>query len=490
MSFSFSTARLNVDELRQNLTEPSCGGFSSFEGWVRDHNEGKSVSKLEYEAYEALAIKEGERIVAEALDKFEITKAECVHSLGALEIGDLAVWVGVSAAHRDAAFKACRYIIDQVKIRVPIWKKEHYPDGDSGWVNCEHCHTHGQSWQSDYSRQMRLPQIGESGQKRLAESSVLIIGAGGLGCPAISYLGGAGVGKLGIVDSDRLEASNLHRQTIFSATDLGEYKAVLAANFAQAINPAIETRPYTRRLSPEEILAVFKQYDVILDCTDNLTSKQLISDASVLSEKPVITASVYQYEGQLQVFGAKDESICFRCVWPDAHSQTAVLNCEESGVLGPVPGILGCLQALEALKILLGFQDTLGNDMLLINLLNFESRRIKTRQKQDQDEHACRKVIDLSVYAVEDQLELEFNTLGDAVAAGMTVVDIRDTEEISALPLTSAIELNRGELDWQTDGPRYLLVCSRGIRSKAMANQLKQRGISAYSLRGGANALS
>ncbi|MEM7282949.1 MAG: molybdenum cofactor biosynthesis protein MoaE, partial [Pseudomonadota bacterium] len=138
MSFEFSTSTIDGEQLKQSLMSPYCGGYSSFEGWVRDHNEGHSVSKLEYEAYEALAVKEGECILQEAIDKFDIKEASCVHRVGALDIGDMAVWVGVSAAHRDAAFKACRYIIDQVKVRVPIWKKEHYLDGDSGWVNCEH----------------------------------------------------------------------------------------------------------------------------------------------------------------------------------------------------------------------------------------------------------------------------------------------------------------------------------------------------------------
>ncbi len=125
--------------LRDTLTNPESGGYTSFEGWVRNHNEGHQVNRLEYEAFEALAVKEGERIVAEAIERFGIERAACVHRVGSLEIGDMAVWVGASARHRDEAFRACRYIIDEVKHRVPIWKKEHYENGDSGWVNCERC---------------------------------------------------------------------------------------------------------------------------------------------------------------------------------------------------------------------------------------------------------------------------------------------------------------------------------------------------------------
>ena len=138
---SFSFVRGSVISANQagTLRDPACGGYVSFEGWVRNHNEGRDVLRLEYEAYETLGVKEGERILREAEERFPIEHAACVHALGSLELGDMAVWVGVSSHHRDAAFAACRYIIDEVKHRVPIWKKEHYTDGDSGWVNCEAC---------------------------------------------------------------------------------------------------------------------------------------------------------------------------------------------------------------------------------------------------------------------------------------------------------------------------------------------------------------
>lgn len=137
--FQFVRAPLQPAEHLAELRDPSCGGYVSFEGWVRNHNEGREVQRLEYEAYESLGVKEGERILQEAAERFPIQHAACVHALGNLELGAMAVWVGVSSHHRDAAFAACRYIIDEVKHRVPIWKKEHYVDGDSGWVNCEAC---------------------------------------------------------------------------------------------------------------------------------------------------------------------------------------------------------------------------------------------------------------------------------------------------------------------------------------------------------------
>jgi molybdopterin synthase catalytic subunit len=134
---------IDAQTLKATLSNPGAGGFCVFEGWVRNENEGRTVQRLEYEAYEPLVISEGERVLGEALQRFSFLEARCVHRTGLLEIGDMAVWVGVASAHRDEAFKACRYIIDELKIRLPIWKKEHYVEGDSGWVNCEHCAQHG-----------------------------------------------------------------------------------------------------------------------------------------------------------------------------------------------------------------------------------------------------------------------------------------------------------------------------------------------------------
>ena len=135
--------RIRPDELRDELLDDAAGAYTSFEGWIRNVNEGQQVLRLEYESYAPLAITEGEKVVQEALDKFGVLHAHCVHRVGLLEIGECAVWVGVTSGHRDEAFKACRYIIDEVKVRLPIWKKEHYVDGHSGWVNCERCATHG-----------------------------------------------------------------------------------------------------------------------------------------------------------------------------------------------------------------------------------------------------------------------------------------------------------------------------------------------------------
>ena len=138
-----SSSPISPSDLQASLTDRAAGGYCAFEGWVRNENEGHTVERLEYEAYEPLAIVEGEKVLAEARERFGILGARCVHRVGMLELGDCAVWIGVASKHRDEAFKACRYIIDEIKVRLPIWKKEHYTDGNSGWVNCERCAQHG-----------------------------------------------------------------------------------------------------------------------------------------------------------------------------------------------------------------------------------------------------------------------------------------------------------------------------------------------------------
>jgi molybdopterin synthase catalytic subunit len=141
MRFRITQTAIDTQDARSELQTLGAGGYVSFEGWVRDHNEGREVTRLEYESFQELAVKEGERIIADALRRFPVKHALCIHRMGSLKLGELAVWVGVSSAHRGEAFEACRFIIDEVKHRVPIWKKEHYRSGDSGWVNCERCAT-------------------------------------------------------------------------------------------------------------------------------------------------------------------------------------------------------------------------------------------------------------------------------------------------------------------------------------------------------------
>jgi sulfur-carrier protein adenylyltransferase/sulfurtransferase len=533
-SFRFSRTPIAVASLRAELADPTCGGYTSFEGLVRNHNEGMSVRHLEYEAFEPLAVKEGERIVAEAIKRFGIERAACVHRIGDLAIGEMAVWVGASARHRDEAFRACRYIIDEVKHRVPIWKKEHYENGDSGWVNCERCaapgaeladaaqaghrhvHTHDHPHPSappnsprtvrapDYSRQMALKEVGARGQGKLRASRVLVVGCGGLGVPVISYLAGAGIGCLGLVDGDRLEASNLHRQTMYALADVGKLKADLAAARVKALNPEVETRIHAVRLDAINAPDIVSQYDLVIDCTDNFSTKFLLNDVCVQQRLPVIFSSVYQYEGQLQVVRPDRDGSCLRCIWPEATRDGIVGNCAEAGVLGPVPGTFGSLQAFEALKLLLDLPGQLGQELLVLDLLTMSISRVRTKRAATCPDHA-RTALARAQSAAKNQshprgqtqtnelpLEVDFASLEEAQAAGFKIVDIREPHELARTPTPARnarhlpmAALLHGAPPFNPEG-NTLLVCATGRRSLAATQELRSRGMTAVtSLRGG-----
>ena len=512
-TFRFSSTPLDESALRAELSDPACGGYAAFEGWVRNHNEGLRVRRLEYEAFEPLAIKEGERILAEAIARFGVERAACVHRIGALEIGEKAVWVGVAARHRDEAFRACRYIIDEVKHRVPIWKKEHYENGDSGWVNCERCaqhtqhsghahdaHRHEPAPAPDYSRQMALKEVGPAGQERLRRAAVLVVGCGGLGVPVMTYLAAAGVGCVGLVDGDRLEASNLHRQTLYSLADVGRSKVELAAARLLALNPEVNVRTHPVRLDAACAAEIIRPYSLVIDCTDNFASKFLLNDTCVRLGKPVIFSSVYQYEGQLQVVRPERGGACLRCVWPEATRDGLVGNCAEAGVLGPVPGTFGSLQALEALKLLLDLPGQLADELLMLDLLSLRITRVRTRRADDCPDHAARPAAAGNTgpaHAAATAIELAFDPLQEALAEGFEVVDIREPHELArvATPCAAARHLPVAQLLHGpaaiSPGGKYLLVCASGKRSLAAAQELRARGYEeVFSLQGGIAALT
>lgn len=230
-----------------------------------------------------------------------------------------------------------------------------------------------------YSRHIILGEIGGRGQKKLLNSKVFLVGAGGLGSPAAFYLAAAGVGKLGIVDNDDVDHSNLQRQILHSSKDVGFPKALSAKATLEALNPDVEVIPYMQRLTSENIMDIIKNYDVILDGSDNFPTRYLVNDACVLMGKPLSHGSIFKFEGQATTI-VPGETACYRCLFETPPPADMVPSCQEAGVLGVLPGIIGCIQATEVVKLLLGKGELLKGKLLLYNALTMEFNKVRIRK--------------------------------------------------------------------------------------------------------------
>ena len=230
-----------------------------------------------------------------------------------------------------------------------------------------------------YSRHFLLDTIGMAGQEKLKKSRILVVGAGGLGCPVLQYLTAAGVGTLGIMDGDVVDKTNLQRQILYSTKDIGKSKALCAKERLQLLNPYIDFQVYTKFLTSENALEIFKQYDVIVDGSDNFQTRYLANDAAVLTHKPLVFGAIFQFEGQVSVFNYKG-SATYRCLFPEPPKPGSVPNCSEVGVLGVLPGIIGCLQANEALKIICGLKGVLSGKLLSFNALTLSQNLISFKK--------------------------------------------------------------------------------------------------------------
>jgi molybdopterin/thiamine biosynthesis adenylyltransferase/rhodanese-related sulfurtransferase len=231
-----------------------------------------------------------------------------------------------------------------------------------------------------YSRHILIPEVGEAGQLKLLESRILLIGAGGLGSPASLYLAAAGVGKLGIIDDDRVDDSNLQRQIVHSTQELGELKAESAKRTIEALNPDVEVVPYIERLSSENIDRILDDgWDVIVDGTDNFPTRYLVNDAAVFHDIPLVYGSIYRFEGQVSVFKPQ-VGPCYRCLFPEPPPPEMAPSCSEGGVLGVLPGIIGSLQANEALKLALGIGEPLIGRLLLFDALETEFNEVTIKR--------------------------------------------------------------------------------------------------------------
>lgn len=232
---------------------------------------------------------------------------------------------------------------------------------------------------SRYGRHLILPEVGEKGQAKLLDSKVLLIGAGGLGSPTAMYLAAAGVGTLGIIDMDVVDASNLQRQILHNTDRVGEPKVASARKTLEALNPDVNVRTYEERLTSANALELFADYDVIADGTDNFATRYLVNDACVLLKKPNVHGSIFRFEGQATVF-APFEGPCYRCLYPAPPPPGMAPSCAEAGVLGVLPGIIGCVQAMETIKLLLGQGDPLIGTLLTFDAMGMSFRRLKLRR--------------------------------------------------------------------------------------------------------------
>ena len=315
-----------------------------------------------------------------------------------------------------------------------------------------------------YLRHILLEEIGEAGQLKLKQAKVLVIGAGGLGCPALQYLTAAGVGKIGIIDDDLVDASNLQRQILFSEKNVGEPKVIAAKNRLQEMNSSIEIVAYNERLTAKNGLNLFSGYDIIVEGSDNFTTKYLANDAAVLTNKPLVFGSIFKFDGQISVFNFKNGPT-YRCLFPEPGSAEEMPSCSEVGVLGILPGIIGNLQANEVLKMILEIGNVLSGKLLLFDALEMQAQILPFSKNSD--------------VVVTKLKEIDFSCRTNAIDTlsyqeyvkspnSYTLLDVRNPEERAAfdigglhIPLAE-LQKRYGEIAFEDN---LLLYCASGMRS-------------------------
>jgi sulfur-carrier protein adenylyltransferase/sulfurtransferase len=360
-----------------------------------------------------------------------------------------------------------------------------------------------------YSRHILLPEVGLAGQKRLRDAKVLLVGAGGLGAPTSLYLAAAGVGRIGLVDFDAIELSNLQRQVLYTTADVGRPKLETAKRRLEALNPNVEVVPHGGRLTADQAMDVLRPYDIIVDGTDNFPTRYLVSDAAVLLGKPYVYGSIYRFEGQVSVFDAK-RGPCYRCLYPEPPPPDMTPSCGEAGVLGVLPGLIGLLQATETVKLVLGIGEPLIGRLVLYDALALQFRELRLAKNP-----AC---VLCSPTATQKGL-IDYPAFCGLPAAGTTpkvgvpeispeelaaelrsaepplVIDVREPDEWSLGHLATARLIPKDELlehvDELTSAREIVLYCRSGNRSGQSTRQLLELGFAhVKSLRGGINAWS
>lgn len=357
-----------------------------------------------------------------------------------------------------------------------------------------------------YSRHLILPEVGLSGQKKLKAASVLLVGSGGLGSPVALYLAAAGVGRIGVVDYDRVEESNLQRQILHGADDLNRPKVESARKRMLSINPFIQVDTYNEVFSSANAEEIAAPYDILVDGTDNFPTRYLINDLAVLTRKPYVYGAIFRFEGQASVFAAGNAP-CYRCLFPDPPPPDSVPSCAEGGVLGVLPGTIGSIQATETIKLILGIGESLAGRLLLYDALTMSFESVQLRKnpacKVCSEHPEITHLIDYEQFcgvpahgqasrADIPQMEPREVLNRLAQAHPLALLDVRDPVELEvsrlpgALVIPSGQVLSRlGELDASKE---WVVFCRTGDRSARVVRALRERGFRAVNLKGGINA--
>ncbi len=358
-----------------------------------------------------------------------------------------------------------------------------------------------------YSRHLIMPEVGMAGQLELKAARVLCIGAGGLGSPVLLYLAAAGVGTLGLVDFDEVDYSNLHRQIIHGTPDVGRSKLDSAKSRLNALNPEVEVVTYEMALSSENALGLFADYDLVIDGTDNFPTRYLVNDACVIQGKPNIYGSIFRFEGQASVFAAKDGP-CYRCLYPEPPPPGLVPSCAEGGVLGILPGVIGTLQATEAIKVILGIGEPLIGRFLIFDALKMRFRELKLRKDPDCPvcgEHpTVTQLIDYEQFCgiapaaqaaalapeAEDEATVEELKTRLDHQESFLLLDVREPQEFEICRIPGSVLIPLGDLPSrlsELEGRDDMIVhCKSGVRSGKAVRLLRKAGYSkARNLKGG-----
>lgn len=451
------------------MSNEQAGALLSFEGRVRNHNEGLGVSSLEYQVYEELALKEGQKIVSEARAKFNIIDVLCIHRYGHLSIGDIAIFIAVNSAHRDDSYKASRYIIDEVKTRLPIWKKEHYTAKEPTWVFCKDHSHHVHFQDSDYYEKQALV----VNQKQLSKSRILVVGVGGLGTALLTSLVSAGVGIVDIVDFDKINISNIHRQPLFTPNLVGEKKVTIAKAKLVQLNPFITINAHDTYVDVDNVFSLIDKVDLVVDCTDNMKTKFLIHDACRIQQKNLISASIFKFEAKIRTFVAGTQFGCMRCGLDSEPLDSQIGNCNDFGVLGAAVSTVANMQALETIKFLQESQNNTVEKTLLLSLDKLEQMKISNTVEAD-----CSYCS--GNFKIESRSHLE-TSIENFDTHKNVLIDIRDFSDE---------HIYKAADKYCYKNKNTIFYCERGHRSLDLVTALRDKGyLNFLSLRGGASSL-